>query len=123
MLEKGLTFTAHTTVTENNTAATLGSGDMNVFATPALVALMEHAAMLCVAPHLPEGSTTVGSLIHTSHLKPSALGASVEATAELTEVDGRKLTFHVSAHEGDKLVGEGTHVRFIVDRERFLSKL
>lgn len=50
MLEKGLTFTAHTTVTENNTAATLGSGDMNVFATPALVALMEHAAMLCVAP-------------------------------------------------------------------------
>ena len=115
MLEKGLTFTAHTTVTENNTAATLGSGDMNVFATPALVA--------CVAPHLPEGSTTVGSLIHTSHLKPSALGASVEATAELTEVDGRKLTFRVSAHEGDKLIGEGTHVRFIVDRERFLAKL
>ena len=94
-----------------------------MFATPALVALMEHAAMLCVAPHLPEGSTTVGSLIHTSHLKPSALGTSVEATAELTEVDGRKLTFHVSAHEGDKLVGEGTHVRFIVDRERFLAKL
>lgn len=123
MIETGLTYTSRTTVSEANTAATLGSGDMNVFATPAMVALMENAAMLCVAAHLPEGSTTVGSLMNTSHVKPSAPGAVIEATARLTEVDGRKLTFHVSACEGEKLIGEGTHVRFIVDRERFLSKL
>ena len=123
MLEIGLTYTSHTTVSAANTAATLGSGDMDVFATPALVALMENAAMRCVAPHLPEGSTTVGSRMDTTHVKPSPLGAAVEATAELTEVDGRKLTFHVSAHEGGKLIGEGTHVRYIVDRERFLAKL
>ena len=123
MLEIGLTYTSHTTVSAANTAATLGSGDMDVFATPAMVALMENAAMRCVAPHLPEGSTTVGSHMDTTHVKPSPLGAAVEATAELTEVDGRKLTFHVSAHEGGKLIGEGTHVRYIVDRERFLAKL
>lgn len=123
MIEIGLIHTSRTTVSASNTAATLGSGDMDVFATPAMVALMENAAMLCVAPHLPEGSTTVGSRMDTTHVKPSALGATVEATAELTEMDGRKLTFHVSAREGDKLIGEGTHVRYVVDRERFLSKL
>lgn len=123
MLEKGLTHTSRTMVSVANTAAALGSGDMDVFATPAMVALMENAAMRCVASHLPEGSTTVGSHMDIIHVKPSALGASVEATAELTEVDGRKLTFHVLACEGDKLIGEGTHVRYVVDRERFLAKL
>lgn len=123
MLETGLTHTSRITVTDANTAATLGSGDMDVLATPAMVALMENAAMLCVAGQLPEGSTTVGSRMDTTHVKPSPLGATVEATAELTEIDGRKLTFHVSAREGDKLIGEGTHVRYIVDRARFLAKL
>lgn len=123
MIETGLTYTSRTTVSEANTASSLGSGDMDVFATPAMVALMENAAMLCVASHLPEGSTTVGSLMNTSHVRPSAMGAVIEATARLTEVDGRKLTFHVAAREGEKPIGEGIHVRFIVDRERFLSKL
>lgn len=123
MLETGLTHTSRTTVTDANTAATLGSGDMDVLATPAMVALMENAAMLCVAGQLPEGNTTVGSRMDTTHVKPSPLGATVEATAELTEIDGRKLTFHISAREGDKLIGEGTHVRYIVDRARFLAKL
>ena len=123
MLETGLTHTSRITVTDANTAATLGSGDMDVLATPAMVALMENAAMLCVTGQLPEGSTTVGSRMDTTHVKPSPLGATVEATAELTEIDGRKLTFHVSAREGDKLIGEGTHVRYIVDRARFLAKL
>ena len=123
VLQKGLTHTSRLTVSREHTALAMGSGDMEVFATPAMVALMEHAAMLAVASSLPEGSTTVGSRMDTTHVKPSPLGAAVEATAELTEVDGRKLTFHVSAHEGGKLIGEGTHVRYIVDRERFLAKL
>ncbi len=123
MLVKGLTHTSQTVVNENNTAIALGSGDMKVLATPAMIALMENAAMLCVAPHLPEGSTTVGSMISSSHIKPSAIGANVEATAELVEIENRKLTFKVTATENGELIGEGTHIRYIVDRERFLSKL
>lgn len=123
MLAKGLTHTSQTVVNENNTAIALGSGDMKVLATPAMIALMENAAMLCVAPHLPEGSTTVGSMISSSHIKPSAIGANVEATAELVEIENRKLTFKVTATENGALIGEGTHIRYIVDRERFLSKL
>lgn len=123
MLEIGLKHTSQTVVSKANTAATLGSGDMDVFATPAMVALMENAAMCCVAPHLPEGSSTVGSEIQTSHVKPSAIGVTIEATAELMEIEGRKLVFKVLAKEGNKIIGEGQHVRYIVDKERFLSKL
>lgn len=119
----GLSFTATTTVNQNNTAKALGSGDMDVFATPAMVALMENAAMNAVAPHLEAGQTTVGTQITTSHIKASALGATISATATLTAVDGRSLTFAITAREGDKVIGEGTHTRFIVDRERFLAKL
>ena len=123
MLTEGLQHTSAVKVTENNTAITMGSGDMSVFATPALVALMENAAMKAVAPHLPEGSTTVGGFIETSHLAPSAIGATIEAKATLTEIKGRKLSFAIEATEGDKLVGKATHIRFIVEREKFLSNL
>jgi predicted thioesterase len=119
----GLSYTATTTVNQNNTALALGSGDMEVFATPAMVALMENAAMNAVAPHLEAGQTTVGTQITTSHIKASALGATISATATLTAVDGRSLTFAITAREGDKIIGEGSHTRFIVDRERFLAKL
>ena len=123
-METGLTYSSTVQVNSTNTALALGSGDMEVFATPALVALMENAAMNAVKPVLPEGSTTVGAMIQTSHLKPSGLNEEVTApTAELTEIEGRKLTFKVSASDSKGLVGEGTHIRYIVDRERFLSKL
>ncbi len=123
MLQTGLTHTSKTTVSEANTAIALGSGDMPVFATPAMMALMENAAMLAVADELPDGSTTVGGHIESSHLKPSPIGAEVSATATLEKVDGRKLYFKVSASQGDTVIGEGTHLRFIVDREKFLSKV
>lgn len=122
-MEIGMKQTACVVVSTANVAATMGSGDLDVFATPAMVALMENAAMKAVAPALPEGSTTVGALMNTSHVKPSALGDTVTATAVLTEVEGRKLTFEVRAEDSQGLIGEGTHVRYIVDRERFLSKL
>lgn len=122
-LEKGLSATATTTVTAANTALVMGSGDLEVFATPSMVALMEHAAMTAVAPALPEGSTTVGAEMNTTHIKPSGLGASVTATAILTEVDGRKLTFNVGARDAEGLIGEGVHVRYVVDRVRFMAKL
>lgn len=123
MLETGLTHTSSLTVTEALTAKAMGSGDLPVLATPAMMALMENAAMTAVAPELPDGSTTVGGHIESSHLKPTPVGAEVKAEATLTKVDGRKLYFTVKAMQGDTVIGEGTHLRFIVDRERFMSKL
>lgn len=123
MLEKGLSATSRTTVTAANTAAAMGSGDLPVFATPALVALMENAAMTAVAAELSEGATTVGAEMNTTHIKPSGLGAEITASAVVTEVDGRKIVFTVGARDGEGPIGEGTHVRFIVDRERFLAKV
>ncbi len=123
MLEKGLTAVSRTTVTPQNTAAAMGSGDMPVFATPAMVALMENAAMLAVAGALPEGATTVGAELNVTHIKPSGLGTEVIASAVVTEVDERKITFTVGARDAEGLIGEGTHVRFVVDRARFLAKV
>lgn len=123
MVEKGLKHQSVMRVVDVNTADYIGSGDMAVLATPAMVALMENAAMMAVAPHLAEGETTVGSMISTSHLKPSKVGATILASAELVEVDGRKLSFKIAAYDGETLIGEGEHIRFIVNREKFLSKL
>lgn len=123
MLKKGLSACSSATVTAENTAVAMGSGDMRVFATPALVALMENAAMLAVAGELPEGATTVGASMNVEHIKPSGLGAVVTATAVLTEVEGRRLTFNVGARDAVGMIGEGVHVRFVVDRERFMAKV
>ena len=119
----GLQHTSQLTVTEAVTAIAMGSGDMPVLATPAMMALMENAAMLAVADHLPEGCTTVGGHIASAHLKPSKLGDIVTATATVTRVDGKKIEFKITAHCGDVLLGEGTHLRFIVDKEKFMSRL
>ena len=122
-MEIGLKFESQTVVSSANTALTLGSGDMEVFATPAMVALMENAAMLAVKDYLPEGSATVGTQMNTSHIKASPLGATITASATLTAVEGRRLEFDVKAWDEKGVIGEGTHTRFVVDRERFLSKL
>ncbi len=123
MLEVGLNHQSVMRVEAGNTAEFIGSGDMAVLATPAMVALMENAAMLAVALHLDEGETTVGSMISTSHLKPSKVGNIVEARAELVKIEGRKLQFKISAYDGGELIGEGEHTRFVVSRSKFLAKL
>ena len=123
MLQEGISHNSYLIVAASDTAKAQGSGYMEVLATPRLVALMENAAMLSVAPSLSEGETTVGSEIAITHLAPSTIGAEVVATAVLEKMEGRKLTFSVSAKEGNKLIGEGKHVRYIVDRQRFLGKL
>ena len=123
MLEKGLKHISRTVVQPDNFALTIGSGDLPVLATPALVALMENAAMNAVVGELPEGATTVGAMMNTTHIKPSAMGDTVSATAVLKEVEGRKLTFEVHAKDSKGVIGEGMHVRYIVDREKFMSKL
>lgn len=122
-MEIGLKHTSVLLVTEQHTAQVVGSGDLPVLATPAMMALMENAAMLAVRDALSPGETTVGGQIESSHLRPTAVGQEVQATAVLTRIDGRRLYFHLTAHCGDTLLGEGEHLRFIVDREKFLSKL
>ena len=123
MLEVGLKYQSRVVVSEHNTTLKLGSGDMEVFATPAMIALMENAAMNAVASHLDVGATTVGTMMKSSHIKASALGANIVAEAELVAIDGRRLCFAVKAWDDRGVIGEGEHERFIVDRERFLSKL
>lgn len=122
-METGISYTSRAHVNEHLTALHLGSGDLPVLATPAMMALMENAAMKCVAPHLQATETTVGSQIESSHLRPTPVGEEFEATATLTAIEGRKLTFHVTASDGKGVIGEGHHVRYIVDRDRFLAKL
>ena len=118
-----MTYTSTLVVSEEHVAAVMGSGDLHVYATPAMVALMENAAMLAVAEHLPEGSTTVGAMINTSHVKPSPIGDTIKTTAVLTDIEGRKLTFSIKAEDSKGIIGEAMHVRYIVDREKFMSKL
>ena len=123
MIEIGLKHESLLVVTDAATAIAMGSGDMPVLATPSMMALMENAAMLAVKDELPDGCTTVGGHIESSHLKPTKVGDTVKAIAEVTKVDGKKIEFHVAAYCGEALLGEGTHLRFVVDRKKFLSKL
>ena len=126
------TYTSYTIVNENNTAESMGSGDMPVFATPAMCALMENAAMNAASIYIKESgmessaNTTVGISLNIDHTKATPIGKNIKAVANLTEAEGRKLTFQVTVYEGDTdeiIIGKGTHTRFSVERERFLGKL
>lgn len=121
-LPLGLKGQAETTVNEQNTAAAMGSGLLPVFATPAMLALMENAAATSVQPFLGEGEGTVGTRLEVSHLAATPIGLAVRAESELVAVDRRKLTFTVRAWGGEELIGEGTHQRFVIDNARFLEK-
>lgn len=123
MITIGTRYVSTTEVSAHNTARALGSGDLEVFATPAMVALMENAAMNAVAPFLAEGETTVGSEMNCTHNAPSPLGAEIEAEAVVESVEGRKVVFTVEARCGDKVIGSGSHVRYIVNVAKFLAKL
>ena len=111
-------------VGKDNTAVAVGSGSLEVFGTPCMIALMEKATVNAVAPFLENDETTVGTQINVSHCKASAVGAVITARAELSEVQGRELVFDVSAvdDKGD-VIGEGRIERFVVFAERFMSKL
>lgn len=123
IMEPGLKHTSTLKVEEKHLAVNVGSGDLRVLGTPVMMSLMENAAMLAVAPMLSDGESTVGGQISSTHIRPTALGSTVSATAELIAVDGRKLRFKISASDEKGLIGEGEHLRFIVDVERFMGKL
>lgn len=118
----GLIGEATTVVTETDTAGHWGSGLVPVFGTPALVGLMEGAAVQALAGHLPPGRTSVGGRIDVHHLAPTPVGMRVRARAELLEMEGRRLVFHIEAWDEVEQIGRATHERFIVDEERFVAQ-
>jgi predicted thioesterase len=121
-LNPGLSATLSARVTEENVAAAWGSGNLPVFATPAMIALMESAAAAAVQDKLPPGCSTVGTELKVRHLSPTPVGLEVRAVAELVEQDRRRLSFKVEAWDPAGKIGEGTHERFIVENDRFLKK-
>lgn len=122
MLEKGIKGTQKVEVVYENTATAVGSGVLEVFATPCMLALMEKTACDSVIPYLEEGNGTVGTEVNIKHVAATPIGMTVRCESELTEVDGRRLVFHVAAYDDAGLIGEGTHERFIVNNEKFQTK-
>jgi predicted thioesterase len=122
-LAPGLTAELKRIVTEADTASQWGSGLVPVFSTPALVGLMESAAVAALAGHLSPGQTTVGGRIDVRHLAATPVGMEVRARAELTGVEGRKLVFKIQAWDALELIGEADHERVVVDEARFLARL
>lgn len=122
MLEAGIKGTKEIMVTNENTAKTMGSGTLDVFATPAMIALMENTAYESVTAELGEGSGTVGTALNVKHVAATPVGMKVTCETELIKVDGRALTFSVKAFDEKGLIGEGEHERFIVFNEKFQAK-
>jgi predicted thioesterase len=108
-------------VSEKDTAMAYGSGLVPVFATPAMIALMEMTALKSIHDQLPEQYTTVGFAVDMKHLKASKTGAEIICESELVEVSGRKLVFELQVWDDEILVGHGTHIRYIVDKSKFLE--
>ena len=122
-LAPGLTAELTHIVTDADTASQWGSGLVPVFSTPALVGLMESAAVAALTGHLPPGQTTVGGRIDVRHLAATPVGMTVRARAELTSLEGRKLFFKIQAWDEVEQVGEASHERFIVDEARFVGRV
>ncbi|MDR2658565.1 MAG: thioesterase family protein [Spirochaetaceae bacterium] len=121
-LKAGLKAETSETVNEKNTARFLGSGGLDVYATPAMIALMEKACARSVAPFLPAGASTVGTYLDVKHIAASPLGAKIKAEGTLSGIDGRKLFFTVRAWDDAGMIGEGSHERFIIDDKKFMKK-
>ena len=122
MLDTGIRGERTVEVTPENTAEALGSGTLPVFATPAMIALIEATASESVAPHLDEGSSTVGTHLDVAHSAATPVGMSVTCVTELVEIDRRRLVFRVTVTDGKGEIGSGTHERFAVDNAKFMSK-
>ncbi|MCI7223485.1 thioesterase family protein [Fusobacterium sp.] len=125
MLEVGMTYEFKRTVTDDVTAAKAASGAVEVFATPFMIAWMEEASLKLAQKELEEGLTTVGTEVNIKHLKGSLVGTEMKVVSTLKEIDRKKLVFDVAVYEidGNILVGEGTHTRFIIDTVKFFEKL
>lgn len=119
----GMKGTAETSVERQDTAYEVGSGDLLVFATPCMVALMEGAACDAIADAIPEGKTSVGTMLNITHIAATPVGMDVHAEAEVTEVNGNTVTFYVTAFDESGKIGEGTHQRVVITSQKFLDKV
>ncbi len=122
MLEVGIKGKHSVMATPERSAKAAGSGDLEVFSTPALVALMEQTALLSVEPYLEEGQGTVGTKLDISHDAATPLGMCVSCESELIEIDRRRLVFQVEAYDEKGRIGGGRHERFIIDEKKFMEK-
>ena len=123
MLETGITGRHEEVVTYELTAAKVGSGLVEVYATPMMIALMEKTCAQTVEPYLDEGDGTVGTLVNVTHSAATPVGMKVWCECELVEIDRRRLVFKVTAHDDRGLIGEGTHERFIINKAKFQAKV
>lgn len=123
MLETGITYKQSITVQPKDTAAVYGSGSLEVFATPAMVALMENTAVHCLEGHLEEGQDTVGIEINVKHIKATPAGGKVNCKAKVTEIEGRRIRFEIEAEDEKGQIGYAIHDRFIIDPVKFMAKL
>lgn len=110
------------TVTENMTAKKMGSGELSVYATPSMIALMENTAYKSVEEYLEKGQGTVGTYIDIKHLSATPVGMEIVCETKLIEIDRKKLVFEVKAYDKSGCIGEGIHERFIIDNEKFINK-
>lgn len=121
-MEAGITGKQTIMVTEDKTAEVMGSGELPVYATPAMIALMENTAARSVQEQLEEGQGTVGTLLNVKHVSATPVGMEVTCETKLVEVDRKRLVFEVKAYDAAGVIGEGTHERFIIDNEKFMGK-
>lgn len=121
-LKLGIKKTKEYIVTETDTAKTVGSGNLQVLATPIMISWIENTAMLAVQSYLDEGFTTVGTEVNVKHIAATVVNMKVQVEAELIEIDKRKLTFNVVVYDEVEKVGEGTHERFIIIEDKFMQK-
>lgn len=122
-LEENQTLEKYFRVEANHTADHIGSGSVKVLSTPMMIAYMEITSLELLNTHLPDGFSSVGAQVNISHLAPSPLGSKIRVKAGITNIQGRKVTLNVEAWEGNTQIGSGTHVRYLIDSERFMKKL
>lgn len=122
-VKEGTKGTMEMVVTDEHSAMKVGSGLVNVFATPSMIALMENTAQSSIKDDLPEGYGTVGIEINAKHIKATPIGMKVRCESTLKKVEGKKLIFEVEAYDEVAKIGEGTHIRYIVDKEQFVKKV
>jgi len=122
-IEIGTVYQVTEEVTSDKSASQVGSGLLDVYSTPAMIALMEKTSYLCVEKYLDQNESTVGGAVNIRHLKPTAIGKEVVCASKVKAVSGIKIDFEVEVQEDGKPIGNGTHTRFVIDKEKFLKNL
>lgn len=123
MLKEGIKGTRTLKVTYKDTAAALGNGEIEVFSTPHMINMIETTCKMSLNEYLDESKGTVGTQLNVKHLAATPIGMTVTCETELVKVDGNRLEFRVSCHDDLDLIGEGTHERYIIDNEKFMSRV